>query len=78
MGFPVVLKIASEQISHKSDGRVKLVLTVPRSGSLTEVTERAAKMRPDTAIDGALSNRWFQKDAGVIIGFKRDHNLVHC
>lgn len=76
MGFPVVLKIASEQISHKSDvGGVKVGLETAEevSAAFTEVTERAAKMRPDATIDGCLIQQMVPKGCKeLIIGFKRD------
>ncbi len=76
IGFPIVLKIASEQISHKSDvGGVKVGLKSAEEvhAAFTEVTERAAKMRPDAKIDGCLIQQMVPAGCKeLIIGFKRD------
>jgi acetyltransferase len=76
IGFPVVLKIASVQISHKSDvGGVKVGLKNAGEvrAAFTEVTERAAKMRPDAHITGCLIQQMAPKGTKeIIIGFKRD------
>lgn len=76
IGFPIVLKIASEQISHKSDvGGVKLGLADAEAvrDAYIEVTERAARMRPDAHISGCLIQEMVPKGCKeLIIGFKRD------
>ena len=76
IGFPIVLKIASEQISHKSDvGGVKLGLKSAEEvhTTFTEVVERAAKMRPEAKIDGCLIQQMVPAGCKeLIIGFKRD------
>ena len=76
IGFPIVLKIASEQISHKSDvGGVKVGLNSAEEvhATFTEVVERAAKMRPDAKIDGCLIQEMVPAGCKeLIIGFKRD------
>ena len=76
IGFPIVLKIASEQISHKSDvGGVKVGLKSAEEvhAAFTEVTERATKMRPDAKIDGCLIQQMVPAGCKeLIIGFKRD------
>lgn len=55
MGFPVVIKILSEQISHKSDvGGVALNLDsedAVRDAART-MLERVKKLRPDAVVDG--------------------------
>lgn len=76
IGFPIVLKIASEQISHKSDvGGVKVGLADAEAvrAAYSEVTERAARMRPDAHISGCLIQQMVPKGCKeLIIGFKRD------
>lgn len=76
IGFPVVLKIASEQISHKSDvGGVVVGLDNADAVrvAFNEVTERAARLRPDATITGCLIQQMVPKDCKeLIIGFKRD------
>ena len=76
IGFPIVWKIASEQISHKSDvGGVKVGLADAEAvrAAYSEVTERAARMRPDAHISGCLIQQMVPKGCKeLIIGFKRD------
>jgi acetate---CoA ligase (ADP-forming) len=75
MGFPVVLKIESAQISHKSDaGGVALGLTCA-----TEVREGFARMQrrvnaqiPDARIDGIVVQRMAGAGVEMILGIKRD------
>ncbi|MFH1914692.1 MAG: acetate--CoA ligase family protein [Pseudomonadota bacterium] len=79
MGYPVVLKIASPHISHKSDvGGV--VLNLRDAGEVMrgfrEITARAQRMRPDAYIAGCLVQE--MAPPGVkeaIIGFKRDEQF---
>jgi acetyltransferase len=55
LGFPVVLKILSPQISHKSDvGGVMLDLGSPGEvvEAATRMLERVAQRRPDAAVEG--------------------------
>jgi len=79
IGYPVVLKIASPNISHKSDvGGVKVnlrdageVLT-----NFREITARAMRMRPDAYIAGCLVQEMAPPGVKeVIIGFKRDEQF---
>ncbi|BBD08895.1 acetate--CoA ligase alpha subunit [Desulfovibrio ferrophilus] len=76
IGYPVVLKIASPHISHKSDvGGVRVGLedeAAVRSAFL-DVTSRAARLRKDASITGCLVQSMAPKGSKeVIIGFKRD------
>ncbi|WP_337997086.1 acetate--CoA ligase family protein [Oleispirillum naphthae] len=76
IGFPVVLKIASPQISHKSDvGGVKVGLASADevAAAFTAITAQAARMRPDAKIAGCLVQEMAPKGCKeLIIGFKRD------
>ena len=76
IGFPVVLKIASPQISHKSDvGGVKVGLAgaAEVAAAFTAITAQAARMRPDAKIAGCLVQEMAPKGCKeLIIGFKRD------
>lgn len=76
IGFPVVLKIASPQISHKSDvGGVKVGLADAQSvaRSFLDITTRAKSLRHDAYITGCLVQSMAPKGAKeCIIGFKRD------
>ncbi|MEN8114566.1 MAG: bifunctional acetate--CoA ligase family protein/GNAT family N-acetyltransferase [Actinomycetota bacterium] len=55
MGFPVVMKIYSEDISHKSDvGGVELGIQSAADvrGAFNNIMERVAKVRPDADLQG--------------------------
>ncbi|WP_147820193.1 acetate--CoA ligase family protein [Salidesulfovibrio onnuriiensis] len=76
IGYPVALKIASPQISHKTDvDGVKVNLKDAGQVALTfkDITARAQRMRPDAYIAGCLVQEMAPSDSReVIIGFKRD------
>ncbi len=76
IGYPVVLKIASPDISHKSDvGGVKVGLKNSSDvrAAFLEVTSRTQRMRKDALITGCLIQSMAPKGAKeVIVGFKRD------
>jgi acetyltransferase len=79
LGFPVVLKIASPQISHKSDvGGVKVGLadeTAVRD-AFFDITTRAQRLREDAYIAGCLVQEMAPAGSKeVIIGFKRDEQF---
>jgi succinyl-CoA synthetase beta subunit len=75
MGYPVVLKIESAQITHKSDvGGVALRLSSAadvRNAYMriqTEVSQRA----PSATIDGVVVQRMAGEGVEMILGVKRD------
>ncbi len=76
IGFPVVLKIASKDISHKSDvGGVKVGLKSKKEveKAFLEITSRAIQLRPDAYITGCLVQQMAPHGSKeVIVGFKRD------
>lgn len=75
IGFPVVLKIASPQISHKSDvGGVKVNLKSPEEvqAAFLDITSRAQRLRKEAYIMGCLVQGMVPDGKEVIIGFKRD------
>ncbi len=79
MGYPVVLKIASKDISHKTDvGGVKVGLK-SRSQvekAFIEITSRAKHLRPDAYITGCLIQEMAPAGSKeVIVGFKRDEQF---
>jgi acetyl coenzyme A synthetase (ADP forming)-like protein len=75
LGFPVVLKVASPDISHKSDlGGVLLNIQTPeevRFGFRT-VTERARRAQPRATVEGVHIQRMLTGGQEVIIGVRRD------
>lgn len=79
MGYPVVLKIASPHISHKSDvGGV--VVNLRDAGEVMaafkDITSRAQRMRQDAYIAGCLVQEMAPPGVKeVIIGFKRDEEF---
>ena len=79
IGYPVVLKIASPDISHKSDvGGVKVNLK--NAGDVMhafkDITARAQRMRQDAYIAGCLVQEMAPPGVKeVIIGFKRDEQF---
>jgi acetyl coenzyme A synthetase (ADP forming)-like protein len=75
MGFPVVLKIVSSGISHKSDvGGVRLNLG--HAAAVREAFEemgRAVRARfPDVRMDGVLVQKMYLSGHELIVGAKRD------
>jgi len=73
IGFPVVLKIASPQISHKSDvGGVKVNLadTAAVKAAYADITARAQRLRPEAFIAGCLVQEMAPK------GCKGDHHRL--
>ena len=79
IGFPVVLKIASPQISHKSDvGGVKVNLADAEAvrNAFFDITARAQRLRPEAYIAGCLVQEMAPKGCKeIIIGFKRDEQF---
>ncbi|GAB4505073.1 MAG: acetate--CoA ligase [Anaerolineales bacterium] len=75
LGFPLVMKIASPHISHKSDvGGVLLDLqdeTAVLHG-YTQTMERVRAARPDAHIEGVLLQRQIPAGQEVIVGMTRD------
>jgi len=75
LGYPVVLKVASPDIAHKSDvGGVALDLADEAEvrHAFQRVTESARRARPDARIEGATMQQMVLKGQEVIIGAVRD------
>jgi acetyl coenzyme A synthetase (ADP forming)-like protein len=75
LGFPLVLKVASPDIPHKSDvGGV--ILDVDSAQAAAEafhaVTDRARSLCPDARLEGAHLQRMIPPGQEVIIGATRD------
>jgi acetyltransferase len=77
LGFPVVMKISSRQIEHKSevDG-VRLNITDAQSvrRAFSEIAERARKLRPEAVIEGITVEHMVSARAAreLMIGVVRD------
>ena len=79
IGYPVVLKIASQDILHKTDiGGVITGLDSPRSvkDSYKGLMERARKAKPDARIDGVYVQKMTTNiDYELILGAKKDRDF---
>jgi len=75
LGYPVVLKIWSPDILHKSDvGGVKVNIETPQEveDAFDLMMLRVPKKRPDADILGVLVQQMCKKGQEVILGMKRD------
>ena len=75
IGYPVVLKIVSAQIEHKTEIGGVIVGVADRSGvekGFATLLERAAAYRTDAAIEGVLVAPMAKKGVEVIVGVSRD------
>ncbi|MCB9293007.1 MAG: bifunctional acetate--CoA ligase family protein/GNAT family N-acetyltransferase [Lewinellaceae bacterium] len=75
IGYPVVLKIASPDIGHKTDvGGVKVNLTneVELRHAYTQIMKSAREKRPDAEIRGVLVEKMASKGLELLIGAKKD------
>jgi len=75
VGFPVALKIASPDITHKSDvGGVKLNLTTPDEvkAAFDEIIAAAKRAQPDAKIDGVSVQKMARPGIEVIMGMSQD------
>jgi len=75
LGFPIVLKIVSPQITHKSDvGGVALNLNSPDEvgAAFERVVASAKQHAPDATIDGVAVQRMEKQGVEVIVGMTKD------
>ena len=77
MGYPVVMKVRSPQITHKTDVEgVALGLEDAEAvrGAFTRVTESAARHRPDAVVQGVSVQPMVSNRDGIemILGVKKD------
>ncbi len=75
LGYPVVLKIESPDISHKSDaGGVKLNLRNEENvrEAFDDIIDSVKKYQPDAHIEGILVERMIDKPFELFIGAKKD------
>jgi acetyl coenzyme A synthetase (ADP forming)-like protein len=74
MGFPVVLKIVSEQILHKSDAGGVVVGLEKKEDvkkAFNQILEQAVKYDPAAKIDGVLVQKMAEPGIEVILGVNR-------
>jgi acetyltransferase len=75
IGFPVVMKIASPDITHKTDaGGVKLNINNSEEVRVTfkQILTNAKRYRADARIDGVLVERMVKKGFELLVGAKKD------
>ncbi len=75
IGLPVVMKVSSPDILHKSDlGLVKVGVSSPKAvrEAYTELTERAQAAKPKAAIDGVLVCEQITGGVETVIGVAQD------
>ncbi len=76
IGFPVVVKIYSPDITHKSDvGGVRLDLNSEQevAAAFEEITSRAKQLKPEARIPGVTVQTQVKKtEIELIVGSKRD------
>jgi acetyl coenzyme A synthetase (ADP forming)-like protein len=74
MGYPVVMKIVSPQIIHKSDAngvRINLQDASAVSGAFDTILQNARAYKPDAHIQGVLVQKMAPKGQEVILGASR-------
>lgn len=74
-GFPVVLKVSSPDIPHKTEAGVIRLNILSESGilkSYDEIMEAAVKFNPQARIEGVLVQRMASGGLEVIVGVKKD------
>ncbi|HYJ17199.1 MAG TPA: acetate--CoA ligase family protein [Candidatus Limnocylindria bacterium] len=75
MGYPVVLKIESGQITHKSDvGGValKLASAAEVRDGYSRIMQQVAAKAPQAKLDGVVVQRMASEGVEMILGIKRD------
>lgn len=80
IGFPVVMKIVSPQISHKSDiGGVKVNLNSRKEveNAFFDITTRVRNLLPSAHIAGVLIQEMVPRGKEVIIGITSDPQFGH-
>ncbi|MEN3288722.1 MAG: hypothetical protein V7634_3022 [Bradyrhizobium sp.] len=78
IGFPVVAKVVSPDILHKSDiGGVVLDLKTPAEvgRAFSEITARVAKLKGKPKIEGILIAQQVKADLELVIGASRDAEM---
>jgi acetyltransferase len=81
IGFPVVMKIASKDILHKTDAGGVMV-GIEDSDSVKKafetIMEKAKAYNPDARIDGVLIQKMVPKGKEVILGLSKDPVFGHA
>ncbi|MCE5194987.1 MAG: acetate--CoA ligase family protein [Nitrospiraceae bacterium] len=80
IGFPVVMKISSPDILHKTEvGGVKLNINSKEAASdtFTELTTNASRLMHDAYIKGVMIYKMIEKGREVILGITYDKTFGH-
>ncbi|MDY6823633.1 MAG: acetate--CoA ligase family protein, partial [Thermodesulfobacteriota bacterium] len=80
IGLPVVMKIVSPQIIHKSDAggvRINLTTEAEVKAAFTEIVDNAGKYDPKAEITGVLVQKMAPKGEEVIMGVNRYPGFGH-
>ncbi len=75
IGFPVVVKVVSDQVLHKSDlGGIALNLKSRKSlkDAIEDIRKKISSAAPQAKIDGFLVEKMAPSGLEVIVGMKRD------
>ena len=75
LGYPVVLKIVSPDVTHKSDvGGVRLGLDSGEAvtAAFSEIVEAVKQRQPDARIDGVAVQKMARPGIEVIVGMSKD------
>lgn len=75
IGYPVVMKIVSPQITHKSDiGGVRVGLANPGdvSRAFTEITAAAAEKVPEAVVEGVAVQKMAPPGLELVVGMSKD------
>jgi len=80
IGFPVVMKISSPDILHKTDvGGVRMNVKTPKEAedAFLEITSNARRIMPDAFIKGVMLFEMLQGGKEVILGVTYDRTFGH-
>ncbi|MDO9288451.1 MAG: acetate--CoA ligase family protein [Thermodesulfovibrionales bacterium] len=80
IGFPVVMKISSPDILHKTDvGGVKLKINSKKEAedAFIEITSNAKRLMPDAFINGVMIYEMIKSGKEVILGVTFDRTFGH-
>jgi acyl-CoA synthetase (NDP forming) len=78
LGFPVVVKVISREVVHKSDaGGVRVGLVDPESvlAAVKEIEESVKRAVPGARIEGYSVQEMVRGEAEVIVGVRRDEQF---
>jgi acetyl coenzyme A synthetase (ADP forming)-like protein len=81
LGYPVVMKIVSPDISHKSDiGGVRVNVDSPEAvkSSFTDIIHRAKTHKPDASVQGILVDRMVTEGVELVIGATFSRQFGHA